>query len=279
MVLGAVFGGAIRAFAPTMARNFAVNFFASFFANVLSDRLNGASHAGGAEGIGRRMQHHQPNDLCNATINVINAVHVDAAKQALNRLCDELNMPKFLRDAIHKEFDKVLQQSYQACNPATQNDLNACVEKDVKNQVKNLADQFRKYVDDILKERFGDETAGVGGGGAKRKMSAKSWIAVIAEALGKAQGQHAKKMLDLSAKVSNIAEKQAQFEDDNKGLDVKDEKAKHSYDSEKSKLGAEMTKAQTELQAVSQEFKLISETTSTLLKNLGEALSGMARKQ
>jgi hypothetical protein len=40
-----------------------------------------------------------------------------------------------------------------------------------------------------------------------------------------------------------------------------------------------MTKAQTELQGISQEYKLLSETISTVVKGIGEALSGLARKQ
>ena len=40
-----------------------------------------------------------------------------------------------------------------------------------------------------------------------------------------------------------------------------------------------MTAAQTELQGVSQEYKLLTETISTVLKGIGEALSTMGRKQ
>ena len=40
-----------------------------------------------------------------------------------------------------------------------------------------------------------------------------------------------------------------------------------------------MTKAQTEMQGVSQEYKLLTETFSTVIKGIGESLSTMGRKQ
>jgi len=276
--MGAAVGVVVQAIAPVVM-NVVANVAANLISNFLSNMLDGAPNAGGADGICSKMQGCESNDLRNAAINSINTMHVDAAKEALNRLCEKLGMPKFLRDEIHGEFDQVLKQNYQACNPATQNNLNDCIGKDVKNKVQNLSNQLVNYVEDILKERLEGEAAGASGSGAKGRISAKSWMAVIAEALGKAQSQQVGKMLELSAKVSNVAERQAQFEDDHKGLDAEDQQAMQDYGSEKSKLGAEMAKAQTDLQAASQEYKLISETTSTLLKNLGEALSGMARKQ
>jgi len=86
-------------------------------------------------------------------------------------------------------------------------------------------------------------------------------------------------VVNLTDRVSEISEKQTKFHENSKGIDVKDNQKMKDNESEKSKLAAEMTKAQAELQGVQQEYKLISETTSTLLKTLGETLSGMARKQ
>ena len=40
-----------------------------------------------------------------------------------------------------------------------------------------------------------------------------------------------------------------------------------------------MNEVQTEMQGVSQEYKLLTETVSTMIKSIGESLSTMGRKQ
>jgi len=187
-------------------------------------------------------------------------------------------MPKFVRDDLNNAFDQVQKEHHQACNPATQNALNSCTAQDVSNKIRQTADQLVQYVEDILKDRLEGETRGAGASSGK-KVSSKSWIAALAEALGKVQGQKALEMVNLTDKVSEISEKQVKLSEEGKGIDTNDNQKMQEHNSEKSKLAAEMTKAQSELQGIQQEYKLISETTSTLLKTLGETLSGMARKQ
>ena len=103
------------------------------------------------------------------------------------------------------------------------------------------------------------EAQGSGKGGRK---SAGSWLQAIAKAMGEVLGQKAGEMVKLSDKISSLAQ-------EGKGLEG-DAKADNA---------ADMTAAQTELQGVSQEYKLLTETISTVLKGIGEALSTMGRKQ
>jgi len=276
--MGAAVGVVVQAIAPVVM-NVVANVAANLISNFLSNMLDGAPNAGGAGGICNAMQGHQPTDIRNATINALNTMHVDAAKEALNNLCEKLGMPKFVRDDLHREFDQALKQHYQACNPATQNALNNCIAQDVKNKTGSIAEQLAKYVEDMLKDRLEGESREVAASGGRGKISARSWIAAMAEALGKVQGQKAEEMMNLTMKVSDISERQITFEKENEGIDAEDAKDMKDYNSGKSKLAAEMTQAQAELQGIQQEYKLISETTSTLLRTLGETLSGMARKQ
>ena len=103
------------------------------------------------------------------------------------------------------------------------------------------------------------QSAGPGQGGRK---SAGSWLQAIAKAMGEVLGQKAGEMVKLSDKISSLAQ-------EGKGLEG-DAKADNA---------ADMTAAQTEMQGVSQEYKLLTETISTVLKGIGEALSTMGRKQ
>jgi len=208
----------------------------------------------------------------NATINLMNGANVDSLKDAMDQLCKDFGMPKFVRDDLNNAFYQVLKEHHQPCNPATQNALNSCTAQDVSNKIRQTADQLVQYVEDILKDRLEGETRGAGASSGK-KVSSKSWIAALAEALGKVQAQKVAEMMDLTEK------KQAEFFENSKGVDAEDAQQMKDYDSGKSKLAAEMSEAQSQLQGVQQEYKLISKTTSTLLKTLGETLSGMARKQ
>ena len=94
------------------------------------------------------------------------------------------------------------------------------------------------------------------------RKSAGSWLQAIAKAMGEVLGQKAGEMVKLSDKISSLAQ-------EGKGLEG-DAKADNA---------ADMTAAQTEMQGVSQEYKLLTETISTVLKGIGEALSTMGRKQ
>jgi len=126
----------------------------------------------------------------NAVINLMNSTNVDSLKEAMNTLCEKLGMPKFVRDDLNSAFDQVQKEHHQPCNPSTQNALNSCTAQDVSNKIRQTADQLVQYVEDILKDRLEGETRGAGASSGK-KVSSKSWIAALAEALGKVQGQKA----------------------------------------------------------------------------------------
>lgn len=81
---------------------------------------------------------------------------------------------------------------------------------------------------------------------AKAKSKGRSWLQVIADSMGNA----------LDAKVKDIDTKGSALENNKKSI-----------------------KASTELQVATQEFSYMMNTASTVIKTLGEGLSGMARKQ
>lgn len=92
-----------------------------------------------------------------------------------------------------------------------------------------------------------DSISGEGKGG-----KGESWLVAIAKAMGSILGEKAQKLNDLSEKLN--------------GLTGKDD-------------AQEFSATQTEFQAESQMFNMLSNTISTAIKSIGEGLVANARKQ
>ena len=248
---------------------------------ILAGILGGAGGAGGAEGIGKAMQGFAPANVLNATANLVSSMLGNSTKDAARTLHREDGMPKFVMDAINKAVDEAVKKHFKPVDPETQNALNDVTKDDSMKEIKKLTDQLLDKVRELMDKNTNDATqeATASEKGKGSKKSSQSWFAAIAEAMGKVYGAKTAEVVGLSEKVSNVADQQSALSEKAKGVDSKDEKGNKDIENEKQKLAAEMTKAQTELQGAAQEMKLISETVSTMLKSIGEALSGMARKQ
>ncbi|MDO5288721.1 MAG: hypothetical protein Q4F13_03700 [Pseudomonadota bacterium] len=224
--------------------------------------LLGGGGAGGMDGIAKAIQGFSPANVLNATANLVNAMHGGAVKGAAEQLKREDGMPKFIQDAINQAVDKILQQNKKPTDPCCEQKLGEAtkegLQKEMDDLVKKLVDNIRKQ----LGEESKDATGEASGAGKSGKKSTGSWLQAIAKAMGEVLGQKAGEMVKLSDKVSSLGEKSSGLEGD-----AKQENAQA------------MTAAQTELQGVSQEYKLLTETVSTVLKGIGEALSTMGRKQ
>ena len=168
-----------------------------------------------------------------------------------------------IQSAINKAVDQVLKKNEKPTDRAAQDKLGDATKEGLQKQmddlVKQLVDNIRKQLGEESKDATSEAT---GGGKAGGKRSGGSWLQAIAKAMGEVLGQKAGEMVKLSDKISSLAQ-------EGKGLEG-DAKADNA---------ADMTAAQTELQGVSQEYKLLTETISTVLKGIGEALSTMGRKQ
>lgn len=233
---------------------------------MLSSFLGGAGGAGGAAGIGSLLESFSPANVLNASANLVNSIMGNATKQATQQLNQQDGMPKFIMDEVNKAVDKVLKQYQGPTDPECQQKLNdgtkSDADKTIDDLVKKIVENVRKQIEDEGKDNTADARCGGKGG----KKSAGSWLQKIAQALGEVLGEKAAKMVELSDKVSKAADAQKD------AAGTKDEK-------DDKEAAAEMTKAQTELQGVSQEYKLLSETISTVVKGIGEALSTLGRKQ
>lgn len=234
---------------------------------LLSQLLGGILGGGGAEGsdgIAKAIQGFSPAAVMNAAANLINAQHGNAVKNAASTLQKEDGMPKFVQDAINKAVDEVLKNNKKQTDPCCEQQLDDATKDGLKSEmddlVKQLVDNIRKQLGEESKDAAG-EASGTGKSG-KGKRSTGSWLQAIAKAMGAVLGQKAAEMVKLSDKVSSLGEKSSGLKGE-----------------EKQDNAQQMTAAQTELQGVSQEYKLLTETISTVIKGIGEALSTMGRKQ
>lgn len=250
---------------------------------------DGAKGAGGAEGIGKAMEGFSPANVLNATANLVNSIMGNAGKEAANTLHKEDGMPKFIRDAVNKAIDEAMNKNKKDVDPECQCKLDETTKEDSMAEIKKLTDQLLEKVRDILDKKTAedtkDATSGDKGGdkagdkAGKGKKPAASWFAAVAQALGEVYGAKAQEMVKLSDEVSNVAGQQKDLAKEAEGIKPDDKEGQAQMTEKKAQLAADMTQKQTELQGAGQEMKLIGETVGTLLKSIGEALSGTARKQ
>ena len=230
--------------------------------SLISGIMGGGGAGGAADGIGKVLQNFSPANVLNAAANLINAANGGAVKDAASQLHKEDGLPKFIQDAINQAVDKVLQQNQKPADATCQQQLGDAtkdgLKKEMDDLIKQLVDNVRKQVGEESKDAAGD-ASGCGKGG---KKSAGSWLQAIAKAMGEVLGNKAGEMVKLTDKISSLAKE---------GQSLKGE--------DKQQNAQEMTAAQTEMQGVSQEYKLLTETVNTVLKGIGEALSNLGRKQ
>lgn len=218
--------------------------------------------------LGKVLEGFSPVNILNATANLINSINGGSVKEAARTLQKEDGLPKFLQEAIEKAVDKVLKENKKSTEGDVQNKLDNATKQDADKEINNLAKKMVDLVRKQIKEEGNESASGAQGG---KKYKAKSWLMAIAEAMGQVLGEKAAKMVELTDKISAASEKQKAVE----GKDEKDPEVK------KAKEGAarEMTAAQAELNGVSQEFKILTEASNTVIKGIGDSLSTLGRRQ
>ena len=237
---------------------------------ILAGILGGAGGSGGAEGIGKAMQGFAPANVLNATANLVSSILGNSTKDAARTLHREDGMPKFVMDAINKAVDEAVKKHFKPVDPETQNALNDVTKDDSMKEIKKLTDQLLEKVRQLMNERTLDETKEATstdkkGEGARKKKSAQSWFAAIAEAMGKVYGAKTAEVVRLSGEVSNVADKQA-------ALAAKEE-AKRKAAEEKERLRLEQAAAR-EAAKPSIAEKMMQSAARSAATSLGRQVAG-----
>jgi hypothetical protein len=137
--------------------------------------------------------------------NLMGGAIGDAVKGAVDQLCKDSGMPKFIGDIIKNAVDQAVGQNKQHCGPeggGLGDKLGKPFEDFGKGLMKDITDAFQQYKGDCRKN--GAESGGKGGAEGGGKGGGKSWFVNLMKALGDVQNQQAAKLEKLSKEVSDV---------------------------------------------------------------------------
>jgi hypothetical protein len=190
--------------------------------------------------------------------NLLQQAIGDAVKDGVGQLQQEHGMPKFVGDLIKDKSDSVL-------GGLQKHDVPADAQQFAQQEFGGAIDKFKvgfqsDFVSAVLSHRRA-------GGSEESSDGAGGWLQAIAKAMGQALGDKAKRMVELSADMTQLNAAKS------KSTDPETKKAEDAKNAET------FNKTMTEFQATGQEYSMLNSVFSTAIKSLGEALSSMARKQ
>lgn len=154
-----------------------------------------------------------PLSILNGIGNLMAGAVGGAVNGAVDQLCKESGMPKFIGNLVKDIVGQLLPNQMQQCDPQCGKAVaDKCGQKfdDFSKQLQSdIVDAFKKYKGECDKE----------GGGAS-KSGGKSWFVALMQALGEVQNKQAAKVQKLSGEVSELlgagddssGSKQAQFD-------------------------------------------------------------------
>ena len=175
----------------------------------------------------------------------------DGTKGASDDLAQNHGMPDYVRAQVYDCVDREVRDHRHNVPPEVQQ----AAREQWGSALQNFQQLFQQYLVRAVLDNMGDQDSkphGKGGGGG-------GWLQAIAKAMGHTLGQKAAEMVHLSKEMSSLQQSGGGSTD-----------AANAQ-----KFNEDMTK----FQATSQEYAILQNTFSTAIKSLGEALSGMARKQ
>lgn len=196
-------------------------------------------------------------------------------KDATKTLQREDGMPGFLADQIGDQVDQVLGGMR---NPDVDGATSEHCQDKFGGVMKNFQDDLTKTILDIVRSQMGGKDE-EGNGKCGGKKSSGSWMQAIAKAMGQVIGEKASKMVTLSNEISQLSSgKNGKKEGAGEGAGEAGADVDTNNDSQADQA-AQAQQKNTEFQATSQEFNLLSTTFSTAMKALGESMASIARKQ
>ncbi len=171
--------------------------------------------------------------------------------EAFKSMIDSLPMPDFMKDIAKGVIDDVVGEAHQDGVPEeAQRMVDEGLGEMATESAQSAADEIMENIMQMASEETRE--AGGAGGGAGGAGGANNWFYLLAKAMGEVSGQHLQTMINKAQEMSSLTgEDQA----------------------------AELAVVQAEMQAAAQQFKMASESSSTVIKSIGEGMSAVARKQ
>jgi hypothetical protein len=184
--------------------------------------------------------------------NMVQQAVGDGFKGAVDDLQQNHGMPSFLASELKDKADSVT-------SSLQNNDVSSEAQQAAQGQYGGAMQDFQKQfeqnlVKSILQNMGDPDNKPNGKGGGTR---GGGWLQAIAKAMGTTLGQKAAEMVHLSKEMSDL---------------------QSSGSSSDSANAQQFNMDMTEFQATSQEYGILQNTFTNAIKSLGDALSGMARK-
>jgi hypothetical protein len=218
-----------------------------------------------------------PLGIANAVSTLLAGGIGQAVGGAVQTLCREAGMPKFVGDIINQVAGQVLGGMMKPVDGGCADHVggNHGIQDCIKDFVKDLC---QKIVEGTRKHMDGEEGCGGKGGKGKSGATAGSWLQAIAIAMGEIAGDKAAQMVDLSKKMSDLNANGQELTGKLEGMGKDDSKGRGDIQSQQSDNAREFSVVQAQFQATSQEFSILQNTFSNALKSIGEGLTTMGRK-
>lgn len=179
--------------------------------------------------------------------NMLQDAAGNSAKDAAKELQQEHGMPKFVEQMVRQAVDdRLAERGYADASPEAR--------RQAQDQFGKQVDQCRDDTRDGLVQNTLDELKNSGTQDADGNYSTDSWLVALAKAMGKTLGEKTSRLVELNKQANAKAQ----------GGD--------------SQQAGQQSQAMSELQGVSQEVKMLQETISTVLKGIGDTLSGLAKR-
>jgi hypothetical protein len=144
-----------------------------------------------------------PLAIADGLNNLMGGAIGNAIKGAVDQLCKDAGMPKFIGDLVKGAVDQAVGQQHKHCGNDVTDMLGDAVGKLFdqfsKGAMKDLVNNFQDYKNQACEGKDGTEggKTGKGGGG-------KSWFVALMKALGELENQQADKLDKLSKEVSSV---------------------------------------------------------------------------
>jgi len=191
-----------------------------------------------------------------------NAIGAQAGEVAAEMIREKLEADDSIPEAKKNEINEAVDRAIA--------DTGLDTPEEIADLMAEIKESHREFFEEEIQETM-DKTTGGGDGGSTgggkdgvgSEGGSSNWLVVMAKAMSKIAGKHLEKMIQGQKALSDL-EAQVIDPDDTEALAAQ---------------ASEMTQLTAEIQAHSQMFKMAQETTTTVIKNVGEALNSTVRKQ
>ena len=171
---------------------------------------------------------------------------INTMGEGLKGMVDSMPVPDFMKDMAKDVINEVIDsEQKQGVSEAGAEMVEEAFGQEAEESAEALVEQIMENMAQAQRE----ETQASGGGGGS---VTNNWFYALAKAMGEVSGEHLQTMVNKADAMS--------------GLTGKDQ-------------ASEMAVVQAEMQAAAQQYKMSSETASTVLKSIGEGMAAVARKQ